>query len=537
MGVAEFPRSADWNGAQGIAAVPMQLSQPRGESTLGFRIAIVCVMLGTFMQTLDSTIANVALPYMQGGLQASRDQVTWILTSYIVTTAVMTAPVGWLSIRFGRKNYLAISLAGFTLASMMCGAAQTLQEMVLFRALQGMFGAALSPLSQSIILDKYPLHQRGRIVAIWGIVVMLGPIMGPTLGGFLTDHYSWRWVFYVNVPFGIAATAGILIFLRDEVRITATRFDWLGFVFLALGLGALQFLLDRGASNNWFDSTETIVEATLAGLGLYLFLVHILTSKLPFIPRSVFRDRNYVSALGVMFFLGIILLATSALLPPYLENLSGHSVMDTGLMLAPRGIGTMLAMPLVGRAVAKWDMRVLMGLGAVILLWSSWEMTHWTPDVSASTLAWTTFFQGVAMAFVFVPCNVAAFATLPDENRTDGAAVMNLVRSIGSAVGVSASTTVLMTSAQTMHAQLAEHASGFNRALLTNAPGLVFNPHSAFGLRNLDLFIERGAQAAAYTNVFVFMLYLCLPVLLIILLMPKPVADVETAAKSIHPDC
>src|SRR6185437_9296559 len=288
-------------------------------SKFELRIIMLCSMAGTLMQALDSTIANVALPYMQGSLQASRDQITWVLTSYIVAAAIMTAPVGWLAARFGRKNLALICITGFTITSMMCGAAQNLDQMVIFRLAQGAFGAALSPLSQSIMLDLYPPQKRGSVMAIWGMGVMVGPILGPTLGGYLTDVYNWRWVFYINVPFGVAAVTGIWLFLRDTHRDQSLRFDWTGFAVLALGLGAFQLMLDRGTTKDWFGSGEVIAECVLACLGFYLFTVHMFMAERPFIPRAVFKDRNFVSSIFLMFALGLVLLASSALLPPFLQ--------------------------------------------------------------------------------------------------------------------------------------------------------------------------------------------------------------------------
>ena len=303
---------------------------PIRETTLGLRIAVVCAMLGTFMQVLDQTIANVALPYMQGGLQASRDEITWVLTSYVIAAAIMTAPIGWFATRFGKKNFFIVTLLGFTATSMLCGAAQTLQQIILFRILQGAFGAALSPLSQAIVLDRYPPEKRGPIMSIWGLVVMMGPILGPTLGGYLTDFYSWRWVFYVNAPFGVLAAAGIWLCLDEREQKHSQVFDWLGFGFLAVGLGALQLMLDRGTTQDWFDFDRTIIETVIAGLCIYLFLVHYFTSDRSFIPRAMFLDRYFVPAVFVTFMISIVMLATSALLPPYLQNLGGYSVTSKG---------------------------------------------------------------------------------------------------------------------------------------------------------------------------------------------------------------
>lgn len=498
------------------------LSADAYESKFELRVVMLCTMAGTLMQALDSTIANVALPHMQGDMQASRDQITWVLTSYIVAAAIMTAPVGWLASRFGRKNVALVSLAGFTIASMLCGASQTLEQIIFFRLLQGMFGAALSPISQSIMLDLYPPQQRGAMMAVWGMGVMVGPILGPTLGGYLTDLYNWRWVFYVNVPFGFASVAGVWLFLRDTYRDDSLRFDWTGFAVLGIALGALQLMLDRGFSQAWFQSTEIIAEAVLAGLGIYLFTIHMFLAKQPFIPAHIFTDRNFVSSLALMFVVGIVMLASSALLPPFLQNLGGYSVTDTGFLLAPRGIGTMVAMLFAGRLSLRVDPRFLMGFGMVLMLWSMWEMTSWTPAVHESTLIITTFIQGIGMGFVFIPNNLIAFATLSPVYRTDASALLNLVRNVGSAIGVSVTTLVLGVSVQTMHAQLAEHITPFNRALGINAPGMMWNPQLPFGLMQVNGIVERNAYVIAYANDFYFMFWISLPAIFVILLMKRP---------------
>ncbi len=422
----------------------------------------LCAMVATLMQALDSTIANVALPYMQGSLSATSDQITWVLTSYIVAAAIMTAPVGWLSARFGRKNLFLVCLVGFTIASMLCGVAQSLEQMVLFRLLQGVFGAALVPLSQATMLDIYPPEQRGSAMALWGVGVMVGPILGPTLGGYLTDLYNWRYVFYVNLPFGILATAGLLIFLPKEQAKSELRFDWLGFGVLALGLGAFQLMLDRGQDQDWFGSREIVVEAVLAGLGTYLFVVHLLTAEKPFLPPRIFRDRNFAASLAVMFSVGMILLASSALLAPWLQTLAGYPVAAAGLILAPRGLGTMAAMMISGRLTSRMDPRLLMALGVILLCYSLYEQTGWTPDISLDPVAINTIIQGAGLGFVFIPLQVIAFATLAPELRTDATSLLSLVRNVGSAVGVSATSALLARNIQVAHADMAGHVTPFS---------------------------------------------------------------------------
>jgi DHA2 family multidrug resistance protein len=385
-------------------------------------------MIATLMQALDNTIANVALPHMQGSLGASRDQITWVLTSYVIAAAILTAPVGWFAARFGRKPFFITTLIGFTLTSMLCGVAQSLPQEVVFRFLQGCFGAALVPLSQAIMLDLYPIESRGTAMAIWATGVMIGPILGPTLGGYLTDIYNWRWVFFINVPFGIAAVAGLILFLNERHRNATLRFDWIGFLALSAGLGAMQLMLDRGYSKDWFSSPEIIIEAVIAGLGFYLFIVHMLTAEKPFIPPQVFKDVSFLSGFVTMFAVGVVLLGSSALLPPYLQNLGNYSVMQTGLLMTPRGIGAMLVMMVAGRLTRVVDPRLLMGVGVIAIAGAMWDMTQWTPQVSLMRLSVVTMIQGVGISFVFIPLQVVGFATLPASLRTDAAALYSLSR-------------------------------------------------------------------------------------------------------------
>lgn len=482
----------------------------------------VCAMAATLMQALDGTIANVALPYMQGGLSATADQVTWVLTSYIVAAAILTSPVGALAARYGRKRIFLISVGGFTMASVLCGAAQSLEQMVLFRLLQGAFGAALVPLSQATMLDIYPPARRGSAMAVWGMGVMLGPILGPTLGGWLTESYDWRWVFYVNLPVGLLAFAGLSIFLHDDRPATARPFDWFGFGALSLGIGALQLMLDRGQREDWFESTEILIEAGVAALGLWLFLVHLFTAPRPFIPPRIFRDRNFLSGLLMMFVVGAILFSTSALLAPYLQTLGGYPVFDAGLVLAPRGVGTMMAMMVAGRLADRIDPRFLMMTGVAVMGWSLWDMTGWTPDLNQHHLMLTTAVQGFGLGFIFIPLQVVAFATLPPELRTDGTALTSLVRNIGSAIGISATVAVLEHDTQFLHAEIASLVSPFNRLLHLPGVSQFWDPGTAAGAALLNGEVTRQAQIMAYANDFHLLLLLCVPTAVLVLMMRRP---------------
>jgi MFS transporter, DHA2 family, multidrug resistance protein len=491
-------------------------------SKFDLMMVVLCSMCGVLMQTLDSTIANVSLPYMQGGLSCSRDQITWVLTSYIVAAAIMTAPAGWLASRFGKKNVMVLAMAGFTAASALCGTAVSLSEMVAFRMLQGAFGAALGPLSQSIMLDLYPVEKRGQAMAIWGMGIMLGPILGPTLGGFLTEYYNWRWCFYVNVPVGILATAGMWYFFHDNRRNVALSFDWLGFSVLTLGVGGLQLMLDRGTDQDWFSSGEIITETVLACLGFYLFITHMLTARNPFVPRKLFLDRNFVTSLILMFVVSAVLLAGIALMPPFLQNMAGHPVLSAGLLMGPRGFGVIVAMMLVGRVANYVDPRQIMTVGALLMCGSLYEMAHWTPSVVDASFLTVTIVQGFGMGLVFSPLNLTAFATLSGEMRNSATSLMNLVRNVASAIGVSVTTVVLSNSVQAMHNQLAAQINPFNRALQLNAISLFGNYALPTGAASLDGMVQMRASLHAYENDFLFMFYAALVTLPLIWMLHRP---------------
>jgi len=491
------------------------------EDVVPYRALItICAMLATLMQSLDSTIANVALPYMQGSLSASSDQITWVLTSYITAAAIMTAPVGWISARFGLKRLFLISMMGFTVASMLCGIAETLPEMVIFRLLQGVFGAALVPLSQSTMLNIYPPEKRGSAMAIWGMGVMVGPILGPTLGGYLTELYNWRWVFFVNLPFGVLATVGMAVFLPNTASRSGMKFDWLGFGVFAMGIAGLQLMLDRGETQDWFGSTEIIIEAVMAALGFYLFVVHMLTAEKPFITPAVFKDRNLSAGLLVMFAVGMVLLAVSALLAPWLQDLANYPVETAGLVMAPRGLGTMAAMMVAGRLSNKVDARLLMAFGIVLLAWSLYRMTSWTPDVSETTMVVNTMLQGAGLGFVFIPLQVIAFATLDPALRTEGTALLSLLRNVGSAIGISVTGALVTQNEQVEHSILSGYATPLNRAFEGVASAL--SPVTAHGAQMLDAVINRQAEIIAYNNDWKLMMLLALPMLPLLLLMRGP---------------
>jgi DHA2 family multidrug resistance protein len=493
-----------------------------GSPPEGNRAAITgCAILATLMQALDTTIANVALPYIQGSVSASQDQINWVLTSYIVAAAIMTPPTGFLSSRFGVKRVFLFSIAGFTVASMLCGMAQSLIQIVLFRILQGLCGAALVPLSQSVLLSIYPKERQGSAMALWGVAVMAGPILGPVLGGWLTADYSWRYVFYINLPIGILALLGMATFLPETKRDAAQKLDWFGFGALSIAIGALQVVLDRGEELDWFGSGEIIIETIVAGSAFYLFLAHIFTADKPFIRPALFRDRNFSA--GVLFgvILGLTYYASLALQPPYLQNLMDYPIVTAGLVMGPRGIGTMAAMMMVGRLVGRVDTRVLLATGLGLTAWSFYAMTGWTPAVSQTTIIGVGIIQGIGLGFLFVPLSVVTLSTLPTERMTEGTALFTLVRNIGSSVGISIVGSLLTKNTQVSHANIAQYVTPVNRAFENPIVTQFWNPVTAAGRAALDAVVTRQAQIIAYLDDYKLLMFATLAVVPLLIVFKK----------------
>ena len=482
----------------------------------------VAVMLATIMQALDTTIANVALPHMQGTMGATQDQISWVLTSYIVAAAIFTPLTGFISARLGRKRLFLWSVIGFTVASMMCGAAQSLPQIVIFRLLQGIFGAGLVPLSQAVLLDAYPREKHGSAMALWGVGVMVGPILGPSLGGWLTEYYNWRWVFYINLPFGILAWLGIATYVHETAIDAARKFDLLGFGLLSIGIGALQMMLDRGESLDWFASGEVTLEAIVAGLALYMFVAHIFTAKPAFIEPGIFKDRNFSIGLVFIFIIGVILLATMALLPPFMQSLMGYPVIDVGILLAPRGVGTMIAMVTVGRLSGRIDARLMVFLGLALTSLSLWMMTGFTTDMPSSKIITTGVIQGFGLGFVFVPLSTMTFATLPVFYRNEGTALFSLVRNIGSSIGISMVITYLAERTQINHAAFAQYISPFNTAARLAMDHGSLDLHSPLGLSTIDGQVTAEAATLAYLQDFRLMMWITLAACPLLVLLRVP---------------
>jgi DHA2 family multidrug resistance protein len=480
-----------------------------------------CVVLAVIMQALDTTIANVALPYMQGSVSASSEQINWVLTSYIVAAAIMTPPSAFLARRFGRKTVLLWAIVGFVVASVLCGIAQSLGEIIAFRLLQGLAGAALVPLSQGILLDIYSLKERGSAMALFGVSVMVGPVLGPILGGWLTENLSWRWVFFINVPIGLLALVGIIRYVTETPVQKNSRLDWLGFGSLSVAILAVQLFLDRGEQLGWLSSLEILIEAVVALSAIYIFLVHTFTAKDPFISLKLFRDRNFTLSLVFIFIIGITYLASLALMTPYLQNLMGYPVLKAGMALGPRGIGTMLAMYLAGRLMGKVDTRWLLFYGLALSAGSMWLMTGWTPDVSMQTIVYVGFIQGASLGLLFVPLSTIAFATLPASLRADGTGLYSLSRNVGSSVGISIVTVLLAQNTQINHAEIGAYVTPFNRLFSAWPMSSFLDPLTASGRATLDGMISQQASWIAYIDDFKLLMLLSLVVMPLLLLI-KP---------------
>jgi DHA2 family multidrug resistance protein len=508
------------NAANAAAAAPHSEVKHRGLITL-------CVMGASIMQALDTTIANVALPHIQGSLSSTQEQMSWVLTSYIVATAIMTPLSGWLAGELGRRRIFLASVMGFTLASALCGVAQSLPQIVAARALQGICGAALIPMSQAVMLDINPPERHGRAMSLWVMGVTIGPIIGPALGGWLTEYYSWRWVFFINVPVGILCFAGIAAFM-PESSLRKSRFDFFGFASLSLALGALQLMLDRGQTQDWFNSTEIWVESIVAALGAYLFVMHLVTTRrTPFINPALFRDRNFITGNFFIFVVGIVLFATLALLPPLLQELMGYPVVYIGLVTAPRGLGTLTSMFILGKLMGRVDMRLLIAAGFGMTAISLWMMTHFYLQMPSGGVIWSGVLQGIGTGFVYVPLSAITFATLAPHLRNEGTAVFSLVRNIGSSIGISAVVALLTRNTQILHSRLAEHVTPFGDGLNAGATAL----SSPGLLAGINAEVTRQASMLAYDNNFYLMLVLTLcAVPLVTLLRPTVLAKPDPAA-------
>ncbi len=486
----------------------------RGLLTIGVMLAMVVVML-------DTTVANVALPHMQAGLGATFDTVTWVLTSYIIGTAVAMPITGWLADRIGSRQLFLIAVGGFVITSMACGVAMHLEEMVLFRFVQGITGAFIGPLSQTAMLDINEPSRQARAMSVWGMGIMIGPIMGPIIGGWLTENYNWRWVFYVNLPVGLLSFSLIWLFLPGK-PLSRRNFDLFGFSMLAIALSALQLMLDRGTDQDWFHSTEIWIEAMIATSAGWVFVVHLLTAKRALIDRALFANANVSIALLFQLVIGLMMMAVMALMPPLLQRIYGYDVLDTGVLLAPRGVGILVSMFITGRIAGKVDPRYIIMTGMLIASVSMWQMTRWTLVMDWRPIVISGVFQGLGMGLCFMPVNSMAFATLDPRFRTEGASLLNLFRSIGGSVGISIVTAVLGHNAQTSHEDLAAHITASSMAVIDPSTAERFGAFGDAAMAMVNAEVTRQALMIAYLDDFKLIMYVLLAALPVILIMKPP---------------
>ncbi len=484
------------------------------------------VMTAVTMQLLDTTIANVALPHMQGSLGATQDEIAWVLTSYIVAAAISTPVTGWLASRFGRTRLFATALFGFTVTSALCGAATTLPAIVLFRIMQGLFGASLVPISQAILLDTYPRNEMTRAMGIFSMGVMIAPVLGPVVGGYLTDEYNWRWCFYINVPLGIVAIMGALAFIQETPSNPKRGLDWFGFGFLSLAVMSLQLVLDRGENQGWFQSTEIQIEATLMVFASYMFIVHSATTAKPFFDVRLFKDRTFVVSTIIMMLIFVVYYGSMVLTPQMLQQELNYPVLTAGLVMAPRGVGTIAAIFLTSRFTARLGIgpRLLIGTGLFISGLALFIMSRWNLMISETDIVIVGLIQGAGSGMINVPITTIAFTTLPNEIRTEATGLYSLTRNIGSAIGVSIAATLLVESTQINHSNLGAFLTPFRHFALP--PGL----STEAGMRIMNLGITQQAAMVAFVNIFWILGILCLVIIPLVLLLRVPNMSAPTAA-------
>ena len=484
-------------------------------------LLMIGIMGASLIQILDTTIANVAIPHMQSSLGATAESVTWVLTSYIIASAVAMPITGWLADRIGGRRLFILSVLGFIVTSMLCGMAQNLEEMVIFRALQGVTGAFIPPLSQSFMLDTSKPSRHAQVMAIWGLGIMIGPILGPILGGWLTESANWRWVFYVNLPIGLMALAILMAELphRDTRR---RKFDLFGFVMLGIALTSLQLMLDRGTQLDWFDSGEIWAYALLAASSAWVATIHFATAGTPLFDKAIFADRNFVLALTFMVIIGVVMFANMALLPPMLQRLFGYGVIDTGIVLMPRGVGVMLSMQLSGLLIRRGaDARIIVATGFAIAAYSQWLMAGWSLQADNWHFVTTGLIQGLGLGLVFIPLNVTAFSTLPGRLRTDGSSLLNLTRSLGASVGISITTVLLGNNIQTTHEELGSHITSATLDGVDLSTVDRFQMAGDVVLRLIDGEVNRQGAMIAYVDDFYLMMWLALAAIPFAFLMRK----------------
>src|SRR5499427_6924699 len=493
----------------------------------------VAVMFGTFMEVLDTTVVNVSLPHIAGSLSVTPEEATWALTSYLVANAVILPITGWLANYFGRKRLLMFAVVGFTASSFMCGFAPSLAWLVTFRIVQGLTGGVLQPVSQAVMLEAFPPAQRGKAMGFWGLGIVVAPMLGPVLGGWLTDNYSWRWVFYINIPVGILSIIMTRIFIFDPpyIRRTASKVDTWGIGMLAVGIGALQIVLDKGQQEDWFSSTWITSLAVFAAVALLLFIIHELRTKDPVLHLRVFKERTYATGVFLMTTLGFVLYGSLVLLPLFLQTVLGYPAIEAGIAMAPRGLGSFIAMPIVGLIVAKTDPRKLLSVGLIGAALSLYALGALNLGIGYWDIFWPQFFQGLAMGFVFVPLTTVTMSAIPKQELGNATSIFNLMRNLGGGIGIAAIATMLSRNTQAQYNILGAHISGFDlqtRSLLAQirsafmAGGMDFTTATHAAYTALSGMVSRQAVMVAFVQLFRMLAVVFAVVIPLVFIMRKP---------------
>lgn len=493
-------------------------------STVERLIITVPVLMASLLHAVNMSTAYVALPNIQGNLSARPDQVGWIVTAFVVATAVGTVLTGWLSARFGRRKVFLGSIVGFTVTSALCGIAGSLEELVFYRILQGFMSAPLLPISQAIMLDTYPRRLHGFAMSIWSLGMILGPIIGPTLGAMLTEFYGWRYLFLMNIPLGVAAFVAIIATL-PEAGTRGKPLDWIGVISLILAVSFLQLMLDRGERLDWFDSPEIIAEAAIAAVSLYIFVVHSLTAENPYINLAIFRDRNYVVGLSLIFMFGIAVFSSLFILPLFLQNVQDYPVLSAGWVVSARGIGTMLAMTMGGPLADRFPPKYLILLGLICVGGSNIAMTHWTAEVQLGEIVWVTVINGYGMGLMWVTLTMVTFSTLAPALRVEGASLFALIRSIGASMGTSVIVAIIVRSSQVNYIEMRGRISSFSEALSALGTPAAWNVESAAGIATLQKLVIAQAEMIAYLNAFVFLVGVAFVAMPLVFLLKTPRAS------------
>tara|TARA_B100000676_G_scaffold311511_1_gene381643 strand:+ start:2033 stop:3520 length:1488 start_codon:yes stop_codon:yes gene_type:complete len=470
-------------------------------------LILITVSLCTTLYSLTVTIANVTLPQLQGALSATPDQVSWIITLNIVATAIVTPASGWLVGRFGQRRLLLWSITGFTITTLACAFANSLELLLLYRIGQGAFGAPVVPLSQAIVVGTYPPEERAKAQSFFGMAVVIGPAIGPVAGGYLAEAYNWRWVFLLVVPLCMVSLIGVWLYIREGGRNTATKLDWTGFLTLSVAVTCMQLVMDRGERLDWFESGEIILLVALGLWAFYSFVVHTITSDKPFISPSIFLDRNFTVGLILVFVYGMLNFTPIVLFPPMLQNLKGWPDSLIGNMLAARGLGMVIGFFLAGR-MGRLDPRFSMVVGLLLIGYSGVEMARFDLNVPESNVAWVGMVQGIGCGIMWVPLSVVTFATMAPARLPEGAAVFHLLRNFGSSIFISLSVMAVIRTAKINYADIAVNVTPYSENWRAMAAG-AWNVESIDGLAAVSSEVGRQAQMIGYSNAFVMYTIAC----------------------------